>query len=124
MLGNHNKMDVIGHQAEGQNTHAGVVLALTHQVEIDAPIEGGPEHDLAIGPALGDVVSIAGQDIPGVSWHTSIQCRETAKFSPETAKRDGADRPGAMRGGRETPDCPAPLWVTGESQRWDRVRKR
>ena len=86
-------MDVIGHQPERRNAHASVVLALWRQIDIDAWMEGGPEHDLAFRPALGAVW--VGYRRRFVAYNN--MCRQPAKGSSEMAKRDGALRPREAR---------------------------
>ena len=69
VLRNHNKMNVIRHQAPGRDAHPGVALVLAEQVQVDAAVGGGAEDDLAIGSALRDMMGESGNDVPRVARH-------------------------------------------------------
>ena len=62
-------MDVVGHEAVGEDADAAGVEVFAEELEVEFAVAYGEEDVLAVGSALGDVIRQSGGDDAGVSWH-------------------------------------------------------
>src|SRR4051812_38055933 len=86
-------MDVIAHQAVGENTNPAKIAIHLQQVEVDPSIVARVEHDLPIGSALGDVVRHAGRDQSCCSGHSETEVPADRISSRLFCMWDGSGRP-------------------------------
>lgn len=87
VFGDGDEVDVIGHEAEGEEADAGVWEVGGEEVEVDAAVGLGEEDVLVVGAALGDVVGAAWEDDASISWH-DIEIVGFAEGKSQGKKRD------------------------------------
>ena len=68
-VGDGDEVDVVGHEAVGEEADAGVGEVGGEEVEVDTAVGLGEEDVLVVGAALGDVVGATWEDDASISWH-------------------------------------------------------
>jgi hypothetical protein len=87
VFGDGDEVDVIGHEAEGEEADACVGEVGGEVVEVDAAVGLGEEDVLVVGAALGDVVGATGEDDTSISWH-DIEIVRLVEEKSQGKKRD------------------------------------
>ena len=67
--GDRDEVDMIGHEAVGEDADAGIVQVLTYEAKVELTVSGGEEDPLAVGSTLGDVVGDSWCDGSCVARH-------------------------------------------------------
>src|ERR1700722_10875416 len=119
-------MDVIRHEAVGQNVEARVAGRAAEQIEIDLAVGVGEKDALAVGSALRDVMRKADGDRTGKSRHRQYSGRwkdfslrniaDCPRSSPEVPRSSGSsekfrskvDRIRSLRAGLRRPKLSFP----------------
>ena len=65
-------MDVIGHQAVAQDTHAGAHRVVPEKLQVETPVAGRVEHRLVVVAALSDMVGYARKDYAWTAGHNRV----------------------------------------------------
>ncbi|MFM2124335.1 MAG: hypothetical protein RL328_786 [Acidobacteriota bacterium] len=68
-VGDCDEVDVVGHEAVGEEADAAGVEVFAEELQVEFAVAYGEEDVLAVGSALGDVIGQSGGDDSRISWH-------------------------------------------------------
>ncbi len=67
--GDDDEVDVVGHEAVGEDAGAGILDVVADEAEVEGAVGGGKENSLAIRAPLRNMIGESRGDDSGVAWH-------------------------------------------------------